>query len=100
MFAGSSGVLFCLYKYSLLLNQETGGLEPRWLDHKLSKTIEETVSEVSTQKKGQPFASFLRGQVVGPCTLAALNLLKEKEVDLAQIGFLVSEKILKEFTHC
>ncbi len=36
---GSTGVLFGLYKYSLLLREETGCAGPNWLDETLSAAI-------------------------------------------------------------
>ena len=41
MSCGSAGVLFGLYKYSLLLDKETGGLGPDWLDEILKQAVPE-----------------------------------------------------------
>jgi hypothetical protein len=39
MYSGSAGVLFALFRYSLLLNNESEYLEPRWLDMRLKPAI-------------------------------------------------------------
>jgi hypothetical protein len=39
MYAGSSGVLFSLYRYGLLLIRETPDLMPYWLTEELTRHI-------------------------------------------------------------
>ena len=43
MYAGSPGILYALYKYSLLLRKETNNIKPDWLEPKLQQAIDKNM---------------------------------------------------------
>jgi hypothetical protein len=67
MYSGSGGVLYGLFKYNTLLDQETGGKQPCWLSEKLKKALKNIDKVPCVEYE----ASFMQGKV-GVDTLQCL----------------------------
>ena len=78
MYSGSAGVLYALFRYSLLLNNETNHMEPSWLDMRLHPAIDYNLklanSRVCDGAIEKP--SFLTSHTIGLTTLSILNILR------------------------
>jgi hypothetical protein len=72
MQTGSAGILFGLYKYSLLLKKQTSNLEPNWVEQSLKVGIDMVLSEACDDTEVFQTNSFLSSQIIGTSTLAVL----------------------------
>ena len=79
---GGTGVLFSLYKYSLLLAKEKATASPNWLEEALKDALDNNI-KARDGATGQ-HVTFWRSKVIGVSTLACLNILKDtgkKDID-------------------
>jgi hypothetical protein len=93
LYQGSGGVLYGLYKYSLLLDKETGKVQPCWLDELIKPAILDNTKLVPNfcifeDGVKEEYCSFFKSHSVGLAVLEILNLSKRglKNLDLNKVA--------------